>query len=154
MLHLRVNCITEGSPPGQRKPCKIMENYVFKKLSCQMYLDKWFCPNYKSEDVTWHLSSQKMLELIVNSIIEGPLHNSCRTKCSKGNFILRWINFKAFDAIRWEKKLHQGVLELLVKCITEGSHPQLEWFLMQRILFDRKIFEIFDMHRIRAKSTE
>ena len=40
MLHLRVNCITEGSPPGQGKPCKIMENYVFKKLSCQMYLDK------------------------------------------------------------------------------------------------------------------
>ena len=50
-----------------------------------------------------------------------------------------------------KKRLHQGVLELLVKCITEGSHPQLEWFLMQRILYDCKIFEISYMHRIRAK---
>ena len=33
--------------------------------------------------------------------------------------------------IEQEKKLHQGVRELLVKCITEGSPPQLKWLLLQ-----------------------
>ena len=38
-----------------------------------MYSDKKFCVDYKSEGATRHISSQGMLEQLVNNIIEGPL---------------------------------------------------------------------------------
>ena len=44
-----------------------------------MYSDKKFCVDYKSEGATRHISSQGMLEQLVNNIIEGPLKKSCKT---------------------------------------------------------------------------
>ena len=42
-----------------------------------------FCVDYKFKGPTKHMSSQGMLEQLVNSIIGGPLNKSCRTICSR-----------------------------------------------------------------------
>ena len=41
-----------------------------------MYSDMKFCVDYKSEGANKHMSSQGMLKQLVNSIIEGCIHNS------------------------------------------------------------------------------
>ena len=48
-----------------------------------MYSNMQFYLDYKSEGVTGHLSAQGMLEQLDNSIIEGPLHNSCKLYAAK-----------------------------------------------------------------------
>ena len=52
-----------------------------------MYSDTKSCEDYRSEGVTRHMSTQGMLERLVNSIIEGLLKKSCKTICSRGYFI-------------------------------------------------------------------
>ena len=49
-----------------------------------MYSDTKSCEDYRSEGVTRHMSTQGMLERLVNSIIEGLLKKSCKTICSRG----------------------------------------------------------------------
>ena len=68
-----------------------------------MYLDKWHCVNYKYEGVTWHLSSQSMLELLANSIMEGPLHSSYRSlELNTAEVIL--FPDELISAIDWVRK--------------------------------------------------
>ena len=49
-----------------------------------MYSDTKSCEDYRSEGVTRHMSTQGMLERLINSIIEGLLKKSCKTICSRG----------------------------------------------------------------------
>ena len=81
-----------------------------------------FCVDYQSEGALKHMSSQGMLEQLVNSIIEGPLNKSCKTIDRSFFQISKFHSCKCNK--RNNKDLNQGGLELLVNCITEGSLPQ------------------------------
>ena len=60
---------------------KIMNNFVFQEVVItNVFIHVTLC-RLQIKGVTWHLSAQGMLEQLVNSIIEGPLHNSFRTIC-------------------------------------------------------------------------
>ena len=60
---------------------KIMNNFVFQEvIITNVFIHVILC-RLQIKGVTWHLSAQGMLEQLVNSIIEGPLHNSLRTIC-------------------------------------------------------------------------
>ena len=67
--------------PFLNRLCEIMKNHVFQKVIVinALYSDMKYCVDWKSEGATKHMSSQGMLEQLVNSIIEGPLNKSCKT---------------------------------------------------------------------------
>ena len=110
--------------PFLNRLCEIMKNHVFQKVIVinALYSDMKYCVDWKSEGATKHMSSQGMLEQLVNSIIEGPLNKSCKTIDRSFFQISKFHSCKCNK--RNNKDLNQGGLELLVNCITEGSLPQ------------------------------
>ena len=75
--------------PSTRGCAKCWKFMFFKNSSWPMYSDMKFCVDYKSEGANKHMSSQGMLKQLVNSIIEGCIHNSWRTVCGGSYFIFR-----------------------------------------------------------------
>ena len=61
----------------------MLKFHVFQKFIMKFFVD---C---KSEGANKHMSSQGMLKQLVNSIIEGCIHNLCRTVCSGSDSIFR-----------------------------------------------------------------
>ena len=110
--------------PFLNRLCEMMKNHVFQKVIVinALYSDMKYCVDWKSEGATKHMSSQGMLEQLVNSIIEGPLNKSCKTIDRSFFQISKFHSCKCNK--RNNKDLNQGGLELLVNCITEGSLPQ------------------------------
>ena len=120
------SCLSTASlkNPFLNRLCEIMKNHVFQKVIVinALYSDMKYCVDWKSEGATKHMSSQGMLEQLVNSIIEGPLNKSCKTIDRSFFQISKFHSCKCNK--RNNKDLNQGGLELLVNCITEGSLPQ------------------------------
>ena len=67
-----------------------------------------FCVDYQSEGAIKHMSSQGMLEQLVNSIIEGPFNKSCKTICSRFFFIFRKESFTALNMIEEKQTFESG----------------------------------------------
>ena len=67
-----------------------------------MYSDTKFCVDYRSEGVTRHMSTQGMLERLVNSIIEGLLKKACKTICSRG-YLFQISNIHSYKRNRRKK---------------------------------------------------
>ena len=83
------------------------------------------CVDYQSEGAIKHMSSQGMLEQLVNSIIgdlsttNGELYAADIIFDRSDKYVLQFCI--KYEENRKSKNLNMGVLHLLVNCITEGS---------------------------------
>ena len=68
-----------------------------------MYSDTKSCEDYRSEGVTRHMSTQGMLERLVNSIIEGLCKKSCKTICSRGYLFQYLSNIHSYKRNKRKK---------------------------------------------------
>ena len=110
-----------------------------------MCSDKKFCGDYKSEGTTRHMSSQGMLEQLVNSIIEGPLKKSCKTKF----FCYQISNFYSFvNSMRNNKDLIKSVLPCLSTASLKDPLHEKPCKIMKNYVFQKVIMTNLYRHVI------